>query len=280
MAAKNCSVCGAAFTWLARLGGDADDLVCKACEGEGVEKLEMIAGDARSASVFPDLVARFDSAAAEFRVPAASAAAIRVRLLENIFNAALQKERVSHTDMIELAGLVQKYQPYSGDVAGLRAAAGRLNRRVLIDTWNHTDPHRVECSGLMLQDGEVCRWEEPARLYEQRTRREYVGASHGVSFPLTRGIRYRVGAWKGTPIDTAYLSDCGQGTLHVTSERVCFTGSQQSAAVPWDKVINVAVYSDGFAIHRTGAKKPTVIQVCHTDLTLEILALVSPSKND
>jgi hypothetical protein len=151
----------------------------------------------------------------------------------------------------------------------------RIGTRVKIQKWETGEVPSLECKGLFLKSAEVCHWEQPARLFEPRTRRVYVGGSQGVSIRLMRGVRYHISGFRGTPIDTEYLADAGPGVLHLASARLCFAGTQQSVAIDYRKIINVAAFEDGFQVHRTGAKKPTVIQVPQPDLTLQLLALAS-----
>jgi hypothetical protein len=49
-----------------------------------------------------------------------------------------------------------------------------------------------------LQKNEVVLWTfENVELHEIQSRTSYVGASHGVSFRIARGVYYRIGAFKG-----------------------------------------------------------------------------------
>ncbi len=274
-----CFVCGRELGFWAKLSGVARTGICKSCGEEGRARLDGVVRSVHPDSDFKALWDRFHELARQYRVPDATTDSARVLLIDGIAEAISGKERVEAADVNYLASL-GTYQQGRKPGPRLLTAVARINRRVNIDTWNPQDPPRVECKALLLQASEFCHWEEPARLFEQRTRRVYVGGSQGVSIRLMRGVRYHVGAFAGAPIDTTYLSDAGEGTLHVTNQRVGFTGAQQSFAVPWKKVINLAGFADGLAIHRSGAKKPYIMQIPHPDLTLQIMALASPSPND
>jgi len=63
-------------------------------------------------------------------------------------------------------------------------------------------PERMKVSGnlpFMLQKAEQLIWVFPdVTYYEDRTRRQYVGRSHGVSIRIARGFYYRAGHSVGT----------------------------------------------------------------------------------
>jgi hypothetical protein len=53
---------------------------------------------------------------------------------------------------------------------------------------------------INLERGEAIIWVlRDAAYFTTRTRTQYVGGSHGISFRLTRGVYYRIGAFKGRP---------------------------------------------------------------------------------
>jgi hypothetical protein len=91
------------------------------------------------------------------------------------------------------------------------------------------------------------------QYYEQKTSREFVGASHGVSIRIARGIYYRVGAFKGHPVETSgsVLSDTGQ--LCVTNQHIYFAGATKSFRIPYSKIVTITPYSDGVCIQRDAA---------------------------
>jgi len=238
-----------------RLAGRNADGVCDECEKEGLVKLRRIAAAVEPSADFGAVVSGFKDRVSEYRVPHDKWSPILGQLLQAVMTAASQMEPINNERILALLEIMEQHQPEASgmDVQALAGAAGILNARNVIENWKDADPPFQNCAGLMLSDGELCHFEENGRLLEQRSRREYLGGSQGVSISLARGVRYHVGAFKGTAIDTTYLTDCGGGTLHVTSKRICFTGSQQSASIPWARVINISAYEDGLAIHRTGA---------------------------
>ncbi len=87
---------------------------------------------------------------------------------------------------------------------------------------------------MMTKPGELVVMAGPGRLHEvHATAGHYSGASQGVSIPIGMGVRYRVGATRGTfqpgpQVDSA--TDSGQ--VFLTTQRVVFTGAQKTRE--WD----------------------------------------------
>jgi hypothetical protein len=277
----NCIVCGKEFGLWARLSGDSDDAICRGCEKEGETRLALLIPEATPRANLRDIWNQFGELVRRYRVLEEKAAPLRNGLAEAILEATAEIEGLndSHVEFINelsASGAIPKL------VAGTEAATAvsKINARQRIEEWKRGETPKNECKGLLLQPGEVCHWEEPARLLEQRTRREYVGGYGGISVPLGRGLRLHTGGFKGHPIDTTFLADCGMGWLHITNQRLCFTGSGGAVAIPLKKMISVNGFEDGFQVFRSGAKRPTVLQVPFPELTLQLLGFATPSPND
>ena len=99
------------------------------------------------------------------------------------------------------------------------------------------------------------------KYYEKRTRREYVGGSHGVSIRIAKGVYYRVGQFKGYPIEREEQVYVDTGILAVTTKHLYFYGKTKSFRVPYSKIVSFTPYSDGIGIQRdaTSAKPQTFV---------------------
>jgi len=78
--------------------------------------------------------------------------------------------------------------------------------------------------------GEVILWEGQGQLHETgRTPGRYVGTSQGFSIPLVGGIRYRVGAQRGTFVagDEVQVPK-ENGQVFLTTERLMFNGQMNT----------------------------------------------------
>ena len=61
---------------------------------------------------------------------------------------------------------------------------------------------------IMLSNGEICHFSERAIIVTEKMRKRYVGRSNGFSFQVCRGVTYRTGQNKGTPIEETQKLDC------------------------------------------------------------------------
>jgi hypothetical protein len=95
---------------------------------------------------------------------------------------------------------------------------------------------------------------------EERTRRTYVGGSHGVSVRVMRGVYYRVGAFKAKPVVTSQMEYIDSGLLLITSENLYYRGDRKSFRVPYSKIVSFTQYADGIGFHRDAASaKPQIL---------------------
>jgi hypothetical protein len=112
-------------------------------------------------------------------------------------------------------------------------------------------------SPLILKKGEQASLAVAATLARQQTQQQWVGGSQGFSFPIGHtGIRYRVGSFRGHPIQQQFLGKLDTGTLVVTNQRIAFVGHQKSTSIPLAKLMHVECYSDAVAVFQEGRENP------------------------
>ncbi|HKW59871.1 MAG TPA: hypothetical protein VJR46_08990 [Candidatus Dormibacteraeota bacterium] len=112
-------------------------------------------------------------------------------------------------------------------------------------------------SPLLLKAGEVAYLSVPATLARMVTRTHYVGASSGFSFPVGRtGIRYRVGSFRGQPVQQQSLTRLDTGAFVLSSQRLAFIGSVKSTSVSLAKILHLEVYNDALAVFQQGRENP------------------------
>jgi hypothetical protein len=121
-------------------------------------------------------------------------------------------------------------------------------------------PQQIE-TPLITKAGEQACFAVPAGLSRRTRRTRYEGGSQGFSFPIGHtGIRYRVGSFRGHPVQWEQLTKLDSGTLVVTNQRLAFVGSLKSITVPLAKVIHVETYTDGLAVFHEGREDPDYFQ--------------------
>jgi hypothetical protein len=283
-----CSVCGNDIGLWTRLTAHAGSGICKGCREQANNRLQVLLGSVSEAQSFKvqfaqGWVAQFEETVKKFQMRESEVGALRFSLLNSIFKLVEAEDEMPDADLRFLAELGQKYQLGQSATPELRDTIFCVGMREAIQSWERGDAPRKECSGLVLQKGEACHWEEGAGLRIQRTKREYVGGYSSVSVPvpLVRGVRFRVGGFKGHPIDNRVLEDGGVGVLHTTNQRLCFTGQQYSAAIPYKKMISVSGFEGGFIVQTSNEKKPGIFVVRHPELTTHLLTLASnPPEED
>lgn len=112
-------------------------------------------------------------------------------------------------------------------------------------------------SPLILKAGEQAYLSVPATLARMTTRTHYAGRSSGFSFPIGHtGIRYRVGSFRGEPVQQQSLTQLDTGTFVLTNQRLAYVGRTKSTSVALDKVMHFEIYNDALSVAREGKENP------------------------
>lgn len=90
------------------------------------------------------------------------------------------------------------------------------------------------------------------QYYEQKVKKEYRGRSQGVSFRVMKGVYYRVGGFKGTPIETIQNAHIGTGVVALTEKHIYFSCPQKSFKIAYNKLIHIEPFSDGLGLQKDG----------------------------
>lgn len=124
---------------------------------------------------------------------------------------------------------------------------------------------RVSLDGSLpinLQRGERVVWAFAGSQYlEDKTRREFVGRSQGVSVRVMRGVYYRVGAFKGHPVEHTERVLVDTGLVVVTDKNIYFAGSKKSVRIPYAKIVTFEPFSNGVGVMRDAANAKAQIFV-------------------
>lgn len=117
-------------------------------------------------------------------------------------------------------------------------------------------PAQVQ-SPLLTKSGEIAILAAAATLSRMVTRTHYVGGSSGFSFPIGHtGIRYRVGTFRGQPVQQQALTKLDDGTFVVSNQRLAFVGRTKSVSVPLGKILHLELYSNALAVFQEGKENP------------------------
>ena len=125
------------------------------------------------------------------------------------------------------------------------------------------DGEDAESHNMITKQGEYVIWAGIGQFHEAgRTAGQYVGSSQGFSIPVVAGIRYRVGAQRGTFIpgeEIQVYKDTGQ--VYLTTDRLVFNGLTNTAEWKFDKWIGAGASPVGgdFIFHVSNRKKSSGI---------------------
>ena len=128
---------------------------------------------------------------------------------------------------------------------------------VLRDVLNGLVPQLMSVDGnlpINLQKGEQIVWAFSGSQYlEDKTRRQYVGGSQGVSIRVMKGVYYRVGAFKGQAVEHTERIHVDTGWVVVTNKNIYFAGPRKSLRLPYTKIVSFEPFSDGIGVMRDTA---------------------------
>jgi hypothetical protein len=127
----------------------------------------------------------------------------------------------------------------------------QLRDRVFIASVNGGFLPEVASPHLMAKKGEIVHMEWPASLMKEVAIREYKGGYSGFSFPVGKtGIRYKVGGSRGHSVQVGTKLDVADtGTLAITNKRAVYMGTRKTVDMPYSKLDNLSVYTDGVQFH-------------------------------
>lgn len=95
-------------------------------------------------------------------------------------------------------------------------------------------------------------------LHEQKTKKEYTGRSSGFNIRVAKGIYYKIGGFKGTPVETSNMQRISEGSVCLSDKNLYFSSMEKSLKIPYDKIISIESYSNGLGLQRDGANSKPV----------------------
>lgn len=114
---------------------------------------------------------------------------------------------------------------------------------------------------IIMQHDEKLLWAFAGSNYFQpSTKTTYVGHSSGASFRISRGLYYRMGAFKGEPITTTEMKLIASGVTFYTTKNIFFSSPIKSFKIPYNKIISLFPYQNGISIQKDGTSaKPFIL---------------------
>ena len=136
---------------------------------------------------------------------------------------------------------------------------------VLRDVLSGVIPERINLQGAIpfnLQRDEKVVWAFPNSKYlEEKTRKQFVGGSRGVSVRIMKGVYYRVGDFKGQSIEHTERVHVDSGLVALTTKHIYFAGPSASLRIPYSKIVSFQPFSNGIGIVRDArSAKPQLFE--------------------
>ena len=189
---------------------------------------------------------------------AAWSSAVDNALHDGVLSEELEKRFVDLKDGLSLS---------SADLLQTDAWERMVKSAVLRDLMNGVIPKRMgfdRSPRLNFQRNEQVVWTfEGIDYLEDRTRRQYVGASSGVSIRVMKGIYYHVGGFKGSAIDRTERIHVDTGMVAVTTKQIYFSGAKKAFRIPYPKIVSFEPFSNGLGIVRDAVSAKPQIFVTH-----------------
>lgn len=113
-------------------------------------------------------------------------------------------------------------------------------------------------SPVILRKGEIVHFADNAVLKEVKSvSLGYSGGSHGVSFPIGGGIRYRVGAYRGHVVKEDRLLETSKGVLIISNQRLFLHPSpgHKPLSIPLNKILSYQCFENGIEVYKEGREK-------------------------
>lgn len=184
---------------------------------------------------------------------------------ENAVEKALEDNILSIAEEEKLLGFATELQFKQDELDRNGAYARVFKGGILREILDGKIPERVTINGptpFNLQKSEQIVWIfQNVKLYEQITRRQYVGGSRGVGVRVAKGLYFRVGNFQGHSINVneTHLSDAGY--MGVTTKHIYFSGGEKHFRIPYGKIVAFVPYDDGIEIQRDGVRaKPQLFE--------------------
>lgn len=113
-------------------------------------------------------------------------------------------------------------------------------------------------SPVILKKGEIVHFADNVVLKEVKSvSLGYSGGSHGVSFPIGGGIRYRVGAHRGHIVKEDRLVETSRGILIISNQRLLLhpSAGHRPLSIPLNKILSYQCFENGIEVYKEGREK-------------------------
>jgi hypothetical protein len=256
-----CTLCGRPAGWFSNKHPE--------CNGKflaGITELKALANkalvDDTELTTLPAVVTQIG---ARSYVSGSASKSVLVQAWSDAVDSYADASGVDSTAEKRLLDFLNAFSLNQHDFDGTRAYEKLVKSLILRDISAGVLPNRARMEGpvsINLQKGEQIVWlYKQCELLEDKTVREFVGRSSGISVRIAKGVYYRTGAFRGHPIERTERRNSDTGTAAFTNKNIYFVGSRKSFRTPYKKIVSFMPFTDGIGIMKDTANAKVQVLV-------------------
>mgnify|MGYP000055858716 FL=1 len=228
---------------------------CEAKHKEGLNQIaELVAASLAGSVPISELPERLEEIAKESFVSQSQLREVLITEWEKSVERFLEDNQLSESEEALLMEFASRLSLSQAELDKRGAYTRLVKAAVIRDLMNGIIPDRIRVEGKLpfkFQKNEKMIWVFPrVKYYEDRKKRRYVGGHHGMSFRIAKGVYYRIGAFKGHPVEVKERVFVGEGILCITTKHLYFGCEAKNFRIRHDKIVAIVPYSDGVLIQR------------------------------
>lgn len=101
----------------------------------------------------------------------------------------------------------------------------------------------IKTDKIMLSNGETCHFAERAILVTEKITKHYSGSHNGFSFRVAKGVTYRTGQSRGTPVEEKSVVKT-KGIFYITDKRIIFVADENGFEKKISSLTAITPYSN------------------------------------
>jgi hypothetical protein len=256
---SNCKYCGKPAGFLRGKHAECEEKHMRGRQQILVEVLRSIKGK----DSFDSLVSKISAIEQAAVVPPSDRNSLLIQGWENSVEQFLQDGILDTSEEKRLIEFKERFSLSQSELDRNGVLTKITKAAVLRDVLNGVIPQRMTVDGSLpinFQKGEQIVWAFSGSKYlEDKTRRQYVGGSQGVSIRVMKGVYYRTGSFKGHAVEHTERVHIDTGWVVITNKNIYFAGPQKSVRLPYSKIVSFEPFSDGVGVMRDAATaKPQI----------------------
>lgn len=204
---------------------------------------------------------------------------IATSLLKTALNEKLSDKRLSPSEETELIEILNNLKIEKEQISSIvpKKSLDELAYAKLLWNLDNGIFYTIPNPPITLKKSEECYFALNAKLMERKIiHKGYSQRSQGISIPIVKGVRYRVGSGRSVPIKEE-ITLKHPGSIYLTNLRIVFSSGSKSFEIPFSKLLTFNVYSDGIEFILNN--KNFLMQMNNKELELYAVGMSSSIRN-